>query len=61
MAPHDQPYGRTYTARDLDGMPLPPGRHHIEIVRPGYRTMEQDVEIRTGEPADLRADLEKSY
>jgi uncharacterized glyoxalase superfamily protein PhnB len=21
MAPHDQPYGRTYTARDLDGHP----------------------------------------
>jgi len=49
------------TARDLDGMPLPPGRHHIEIVRPGYRTVEQDVEIRPGEPTELRADLEKSY
>jgi PEGA domain len=48
------------TARDLDGMPLPPGRHHIEIVRPGYRTLEQDVEIRSGEPTEVRADLERS-
>ena len=49
------------TARDLDGMPLPPGRHHSEIVRPGYRTLEQDVEVRSGEPTDVRADLERAY
>jgi hypothetical protein len=48
------------TARELDGMPMPPGRHHVEIVRPGYRTLERDIEIRPGESTDLRADLERS-
>ena len=48
------------TARDLDRLRLSPGRHHIEMVRPGFRTEERDVEIRPGETRDLRADLERS-
>ena len=48
------------TARDLDRLRLTPGRHHIEMVRPGFRTEERDVEIRPGETRDLRADLERS-
>jgi hypothetical protein len=48
------------TARDLDGVRLSPGRHHIEMVRPGYRTLERDVDVRPGETSELRADLERS-
>ena len=48
------------TARDLDRLRLTAGRHHIEMVRPGFRTEERDVEIRPGETRDLRADLERS-
>ena len=47
-------------ARDLDRLRLSPGRHHIEMVRPGYRTTERDVEIRPGETSEVRADLERS-
>jgi hypothetical protein len=48
------------TARDLDRLRLSPGRHHIEMVRPGYRTVERDVEIRPGETSEVRADLDRS-
>ena len=48
------------TVRDLDRLRLTAGRHHIEMVRPGFRTEERDVEIRPGETRDLRADLERS-
>jgi hypothetical protein len=47
-------------ARDLDRLRLSPGLHHVEMVRPGFRTVERDVEIRPGETSDLRADLERS-
>jgi hypothetical protein len=46
-------------ARAMDGVLLPSGRHHAEIVRPGYRTAERDIEVRSGETTDLRADLER--
>ena len=48
------------TARDLDRLRLSPGRHRIEMVRPGYRTVEREVDIRPGETSDLRADLDRS-
>ena len=48
------------TARDLETFRLSPGRHRVEIVRPGYRTVERDVEVRPGETTDLRADLDRS-
>jgi hypothetical protein len=47
-------------ARAMDGVLLPSGRHHVEIVRPGYRTDEREIEVRDGEVTDLRADLERS-
>jgi len=47
------------TARELEHMPLRPGRHHIEMVRPGYRTVERDVEVRPGETSEVRADLDR--
>ena len=47
-------------ARDLDSLQLSPGRHRIEMVRPGYRTLERDVEVRPGETSELRAELDRS-
>ena len=47
------------TARELERLRLRPGRHHIEMVRPGYRTVERDVEVRPGETIEVRADLER--
>jgi hypothetical protein len=47
-------------ARAVDGVLLPSGRHHVEIVRPGYRTEEREIEVRSGETTEVRADLERS-
>jgi hypothetical protein len=47
-------------ARVMDRVLLPSGRHRVEIVRPGYRTEEREIEVRSGETTDLRADLERS-
>jgi len=38
---------------------LPAGRHRVEIVRPGYRTEEREVEVRAGETAQLEVELER--
>jgi PEGA domain-containing protein len=46
-------------ARAMDGVLLPSGRHRVEIVRPGYRTDQREIEVRSGETTDLRADLER--
>jgi hypothetical protein len=47
------------TARQSRRLDLSPGRHRIEVVRPGYRTLERDVEIEAGKPTDLDVTLEK--
>ncbi len=46
-------------ARDLARIPLPPGRHRIEVVRPGFTTAAQDVDLRPGTATSLRIDLER--
>ena len=38
---------------------LRPGRHRIEVVRPGYRTLEREVDVQPGREADLEFDLER--
>ena len=48
------------TARELRQLRLVPGRHRIEVVRPGYRTMERDVDVRRGENVDVAIDLDRS-
>jgi hypothetical protein len=45
------------TARDHERLTLPPGIHRIEVVRPGYRTVEREVEIRPGRTADVQVEL----
>lgn len=45
--------------RDAGNLQLPPGRHRVEIVRPGYRTWERELEIRPGESEDLEVELDR--
>jgi hypothetical protein len=39
---------------------LPPGRHRIEVVRPGYRTLEREVDLEPGREVEVSFDLERS-
>jgi hypothetical protein len=47
------------TARETASLRLPAGRHRVEIVRPGYRTDEREVEVTAGETTQLEVDLER--
>ncbi len=47
------------SARELSRLQLSPGRHRIEIVRPGFRTYDRDVEVDSGRSLDLSVELEK--
>ena len=47
------------TGRDLRQLRLPAGRHRIEVVRPGYRTIERDVEVAPGQTLDVGIDLDR--
>jgi len=45
--------------REVRELDLKPGRHRIEIVRPGYKTAERDVEVKAGRSENLDVQLEK--
>jgi hypothetical protein len=47
------------TAREAASLRLAPGRHRVEIVRPGYRTVEREVEVAPGETSRLAIELER--
>jgi hypothetical protein len=47
------------SAREASSLKLPAGRHRIEIVRPGYRTHEQQVDVAPGETTDIKVELER--
>jgi hypothetical protein len=47
------------TAREAASLRLSAGRHRVEIVRPGFRTEEREVEVRAGETTQLEVDLER--
>jgi hypothetical protein len=47
------------SAREASTLKLAPGRHRIEVVRPGYKTLEREVDIAPGETTDVRAELER--
>lgn len=38
---------------------LPAGRHRIEVVRPGYRTVEREIEVRRGRSNEVRIEMER--
>jgi hypothetical protein len=48
--------GRGERVRSLS---LPPGKHRIEIVRPGYRTLEREIDVRAGSRTNLDLTLER--
>ncbi|HWW92584.1 MAG TPA: PEGA domain-containing protein [Vicinamibacteria bacterium] len=47
------------TARQVGELELPPGRHRVEIVRPGFRTDDRDVDVEPGRTRDLRIELQR--
>ena len=47
-------HGRQSTLR------LAAGRHRIEVVHPGYRTVEREVDVRAGRTTELAVDLERN-
>jgi hypothetical protein len=48
------------TVRQLRRLRLSPGKHRVELVRPGFRTLEREVEIRAGRATDLELSLDRS-
>jgi hypothetical protein len=47
------------TGREASSLKLVPGRHRIEVVRPGFRTAENDVDVPAGETTRLKVTLER--
>ena len=47
------------TGREAASLSLSPGRHRVEVVRPGYQTIEKEVQVGPGEPAEMTIELEK--
>ena len=47
------------SGREAGSLLLAPGRHRIEIVRPGYRTAEQEIDAKPGESVPLSITLER--
>lgn len=47
------------SAREASSLKLAPGRHRIEIVRPGYRTHDREVDVVPGETTELTIELER--
>jgi hypothetical protein len=45
--------------RDVARLALQPGRHRIEAVRPGFRTVTQDVDLEPGGAITVRIELER--
>jgi hypothetical protein len=46
------------TARDVRNLPVAPGQHRVEAVRPGYKGLSRTVEVGSEEPAMVEMDLE---
>ncbi len=47
------------SAGEASTLRLAPGRHRIEIVRPGYRTLEKEVEVAPGQTTNVKVELER--
>ena len=48
------------TGRELRQLRLTPGRHQVEVVRPGYRTIAREVDVEGGADTDVTIDLDRS-
>jgi hypothetical protein len=47
------------SAVEASTLRLAPGRHRIEIVRPGYKTLEKEVEVAPGQTTNLKVELDR--
>jgi hypothetical protein len=47
------------SAREASELQLAPGRHRIEVVRPGYRTVDREVDVAPNDTTDLSVELER--
>ena len=47
------------TGREARSLRLPAGRHRIEVVRPGYETASQEIEVDPDETTELRIVLDR--
>jgi len=47
------------SGRQAAALELSPGRHRLEVVRPGFRTEERDVEIQPGKTRDVDVELQR--
>ena len=47
------------TARSVDRLTLGPGRHEIEVVRPGFRSTTREIQLQPGASNSLRIELER--
>jgi hypothetical protein len=47
------------TGREARALTLPPGRHAIELVRPGYATERREVEVVTGGSRDVLVEMQR--
>ncbi len=45
------------SGRRVESLRLAPGRHRAEGLRPGYRTVERDIEVRAGESTRVEIEL----
>jgi hypothetical protein len=47
------------TARDTRFLTLRPGRHSIELVRPGFAVSQREVDVVQGATSDVLVELER--
>jgi hypothetical protein len=47
------------TGREAGALALSPGSHRVEVVRPGYRTVERDIEITSRDLAELTIEMQR--
>ncbi len=47
------------SGRQAERLLLPPGRHRVELARPGFRTLDREVDIEAGRTVELNASMEQ--
>jgi hypothetical protein len=47
------------SGRRAEVLRLAPGRHRIEVVRPGYRTVEREIDVRPGDNTRVEIQLDR--
>ncbi len=45
---------------DVDELQLVPGKHRIEVVRPGFATYDKELDVASGESREVKIELEKT-